>query len=514
MSLFRFILAALLMFALSGCVMIPEAYPRTSSHALTVYKHTDIGRIVEKEVARHSGKSGFDVIRYGREAFTARIAMTDLTEKTLDLQYYLWEPDDTGRLLVLHTLMAADRGVKVRVLLDDIGLQGRDSMIAAMDAHPNIEIRIFNPFSHRGLHAFDFLTDTQRVNHRMHNKTVIMDNCFALVGGRNIGNNYFGVSDEINFRDMDIAAVGPVVRDVSTMYDYFWNGKWSVPMAVLNKKTYTMKDLEKQRKILEAKVAKDQYPYPLEKDSKKFQNNLRSLLNNFVWAKGNIFYNDPKQMKRMKSEQTDTLIHRLHRRLVLLKKSISVEAAYFIPGEEGMAYLTAMRKKGIKVRILTNSLKSNDVLTAYAGYNTYRKALLQIGVELYELKDDAGGSKIINHTPVKGNVSSGLHAKIMVFDNKEVFVGSFNLDPRSSNINTEEGLYVKSSALAKKVKEYMKEGVNLENAYRLGLDAKGNITWTTLEKGKILVYTSEPKAGGWDMLKVHLFQLLPFEKQL
>jgi putative cardiolipin synthase len=179
-----------------------------------------------------------------------------------------------------------------------------------------------------------------------------------------------------------------------------------------------------------------------------------------------------------------------------------------------MMYLKQIQKRGITVRILTNSLKSNDVLSAYAGYNRYRKELLKAGVELYELKDDAGGSKIINYTSAKGDVSSGLHAKIMVFDNKDVFVGSFNLDPRSSIINTEEGLYVQSPVLAKRVKEYMKEGINLRNAYRLGLDAHGNITWTTIENGKKVIYTSEPKAGGWDMFKVHLFQLLPFEDQL
>ena len=499
---------------ITGCNMIPKNYPRTSSHALTNYKSTDIGKIIGREVARHPGKSGFDVIQYGREAFTARIAMTDLTQKTLDLQYYLWEVDEIGRLLAIHTLEAADRGVKVRILLDDIGLAGRDDMIAAMDAHPNIEIRIFNPFSNRFSHALNFLTDLKRVNHRMHNKTAIMDNSFALVGGRNIGNEYFGVSDEINFRDMDIAAVGPVVRDVSKMYDYFWNGKWAVPITMLTSKTYTMKDLKKNRKILESRVARDHYPYPLQSDSIKLQRHLKQLVKKFVWAKGNIYFNDPNQMKLTVNKQTDTLIHRLHRRMERLNKSISIEAAYFIPGEGGMKYIESMRKRGVKVRILTNSLKSNDVLTAYAGYNTYRKRLLQLGVELYELKHTAGGNKIINRRSAKADVNTGLHAKIMVYDNKDIFVGSFNLDPRSSVINTEEGLYVQSPALAKRVKDYMKEGVNLENAYRLGLDAKGNITWTTIENGKKVVYTSEPKAGGWDMAKVKLFQLLPFENQL
>ena len=499
---------------LAACNTIPDVYPRTSSHALKAYKSTDIGKFIGKEVANHPGKSGFDVIRYGREAFTARIAMTDLTDKTLDLQYYLWDPDETGRLLALHTLQVADRGVKVRILLDDIGLQGRDNTIAAMDAHPNIEIRIFNPFSNRGLHALDFLTDTQRVNHRMHNKTVIMDNSFAIVGGRNIGNHYFGVSKDINFRDMDIAAVGPIVRDVSKMYDYFWNGKWSVPISVITKKTYTMDDLEIERKKLEKKVKKDRYPYPLTQDSRTLQHKLKQLLKTFVWAKGEMLWNDPEQMKLSVDQQSHTMISGLHERVKKLHKSLLIESPYFIPRGEGIKYFNALSKKGIKIRVLTNSLKSNDVLAAYAGYNNYRMALLREGVELYELRDDAGASKIINHMPADTKVTTGLHAKILVFDDKDVFVGSFNLDPRSSTINTEGGLYIESPELARRVMAYMEEGINLQNAYRLGLDKAGHITWTTVENAKKIVYTSEPKANAWDMLKVNFIQMLPVEDQL
>ena len=508
-----FILTIALVF-LTACSVVPKTYLRTPSHALTTYKSTDIGKIIEKEVARHPGKSGFDVIRYGREAFTTRIAMTDLTDKTLDLQYYLWEPDETGRLLALHTLHVADRGVKVRVLLDDIGLQGRDDMIAAMDAHPNIEIRIFNPFSNRGLHALDFITDTNRVNHRMHNKTVIMDNAFAIVGGRNIGNHYFGVSKDINFRDMDIAAVGPIVRDISKMYDYFWNGKWSVPISVVTKKTYTMSDLEKERKKLEVKVAKDRYPYPLTQDSRKLQRELKQLLKKFVWTEGEVIYNDPEQMKLSAQKQSTTIIHALHERLEKARKSVYVEAAYFVPRCQGIVNLKKMRERGVQVRILTNSLKANDVLAAYAGYERYRKDLLKDGIELYELRDDAGGSKIINDDPTKSDVRSGLHAKIMVFDEKDVFVGSFNLDPRSSTINTEGGLYVKSPVLAKRIMAYMKEGILAKNAYRLKLDKEGHITWSTVENGKEVIYTSEPKVGAWDKMKVNLLQMLPLEEQL
>ena len=314
----------------TACSTVPEVYPRTSSQALTTYKTTDIGKTMEREVARHSGKSGFNIIRYGREAFTARIAMTDLTEKTLDLQYYLWDQDETGRLLAYHTLLVADRGVKVRVLLDDIGLQGRDNMIAALDAHPNIEIRIFNPFSNRGLHALDFVTDTDRVNHRMHNKTVIMDNAFAIIGGRNIGNHYFGVSEDINFRDMDIAAVGPIVRDISKMYDYFWNGKWSVPISVITKQKYSMKDLEKERKILEKKISKDHYPYPLAQDYRTLQHKQIENLKHFVWTKGEVLWNDPEEMKRDKEKQSHTMISQLQHRVTKLQKSLLIESPYFL----------------------------------------------------------------------------------------------------------------------------------------------------------------------------------------
>jgi putative cardiolipin synthase len=508
-----FILMISLLF-LTACHRVFEVYPRTASHALRSYNSTDIGKLVEREVVQHEGRSGFDIIRYGREAFTARIAMTDMTDRTLDLQYYIWDQDKTGRLLALYTLQAADRGVKVRVLLDDIGLQGRDEMIAAMDAHPNIEIRIFNPFSNRGLHALDFLTDTERVNHRMHNKTVIMDNAFAIVGGRNIGNHYFAVSEDINFRDLDVAAVGPIVRDISKMYDYFWNGKWSVPIAAFSKRKYTMKDLKIQRKRLERKIEEDSYPYPLAQDKRVLQYRLKKLLKDSVWVKGKIFWNDPEQMKLARDKQSRTMISALHKRLERLHKSLLVESAYFIPGKEGMAYLIAMRKRGVGVRILTNSLKSNDVLAAYAGYRNYRMEMLKYGIEIYELRADAGVGKVIGRAGINKKIHTGLHSKVIVFDEKDVFVGSFNLDPRSSKINTEGGFYVESPKLAKRVMAYMNKGVDLHNAYRLGLDKSGHITWTTIEHGQTVVYTSEPNVGTWDEVKVNLLQILPLEDQL
>jgi putative cardiolipin synthase len=219
-------------------------------------------------------------------------------------------------------------------------------------------------------------------------------------------------------------------------------------------------------------------------------------------------------MKRARIKQSAIIIDALQRRLGKVKKSVFVEAAYFVPGKEGMVHLQTMRKRGVKIRILTNSLKSNDVLAAYAGYNTYREALLKEGIELYELRDDAGAGHIINKHTGKGDVQSGLHAKIIVFDAKDVFVGSFNLDPRSSHINTEGGLYVQSPVLAKRIMAYMNEGIKPENAYNVKIDKNGKITWVTVENGKKVIYDKEPKVSAWDNLKVNIFQLLPFEGQL
>ena len=210
----------------TGCASVPKDYPRSSSTAFEDHLDTSVGQLFEEAAVQHPGESGFAIIRYGRPAFTARIALTELAEMSLDLQYYIWETDATGRILAERLIRAADRGVRVRLLIDDINLAGRDTNVAAMDAHPNIAIRVFNPFANRDAPLFDFAFDLDRVNHRMHNKIMVIDNAVAIVGGRNIGNHYFSVATDANFRDLDIAAAGPVVREISGVFDHFWNGDW------------------------------------------------------------------------------------------------------------------------------------------------------------------------------------------------------------------------------------------------------------------------------------------------
>lgn len=254
------ILLMLVVVLFTGCASVPKDYPRTHSTAFPDYASTAIGTYFEKAAASHPGQSGFGILPDGSRAFTARIAMTELAEKTLDIQTFDWEADATGRILAERLVRAADRGVRVRILVDDLHLEGRDAVVAALDAHPNIEIRLFNPFAHRSGHALDFIADFDRVNHRMHNKLFVMDNAVVIVGGRNIGNHYFEVHQQVNFRDLDVIAGGPVVREASGVFDHFWNSDWAVPVRAMVDRPATEADLQRVVQIGREQTAKEPYP--------------------------------------------------------------------------------------------------------------------------------------------------------------------------------------------------------------------------------------------------------------
>jgi putative cardiolipin synthase len=510
-----YVLILLITFLVSGCSSLSPNYPQKQpSTAYKNHKSTKIGRLFEKEAAKHPGKSGFKLIPYGQDAFTARIAMVRLAQKSLDLQYYLWHSDKVGLILAYETLRAADRGVKVRILLDDIEQSGRDDIVAAMDAHPNIQIRIFNPFAHRNIHILDFIGNFDKVNHRMHNKTIVIDNALTIIGGRNIGDHYFAVGEQTNFRDLDIAAAGPVVRQISNVYDHFWNGKWSVPITALTKRTYTKEDLIRVQKAMHQKIEKMDFPYPLDQDVKTLRKDIKRIRNSFIWAKGLYVWDDPDMMHIDADQQKNTMIQKLRQRSHSIKKSLYIESAYFVPRPSGMAEMARLNKTGTKIRLLTNSLASNDVIPAHAGYAGYRKELLRERVELYELRPDAGARKVANKQMLTKTTHTGLHAKAMVFDEKAVFIGSFNLDPRSAAINTEGGLYIESPKIAKEVLAFMQVGVDPKNSYRVMMDSKGKLFWVTETDGKKVIYHSEPEAGGWKRFESGLIEILPVELQL
>jgi putative cardiolipin synthase len=378
-----------------------------------------------------------------------------------------------------------------------------------MDAHPNIEIRIFNPLANRKFRNLNFITDFDRVNHRMHNKTMVMDNAVAIIGGRNIGNHYFGVATDANFRDLDIAAAGPVVREISQVYDHFWNGNWAVPVEALLDKGYTEADLQVLMATLREQIVAGSYPYPLDEDIAALQSRLLAVRDNFVWAHGKIVWNDPADIKA--GEEHGDMIKALLRKLQVTHRELLIESAYFVPRERGIAALKALQDRGVSIRVLTNSLASNDVVAAHAGHAKYRKELIANGTELYEMRPDAG---VIKKNVLAGSSKAALHTKAMVFDRESLFIGSFNLDPRSANINTEAGLYVESPTLAKRVIAYMDEGVQPENSYRVVLDENGRLVWITREDGQEVRYTRDPESGAWARMMSGFIQVLPVEAQL
>ncbi len=505
-SIFIVVLTTLL---LGGCASLPENYPRTSSTAFENPESTTIGSYFAKKAARYPGKSGFAIIRYGRQAFTSRVALVDLAQETLDVQYYIWEADETGRILIDRLVRAADRGVRVRVLLDDINIKGRDAYAAAIDAHPNIEIRMFNPFANRGTPGLGFLTDFNRVNHRMHNKLMIMDNAVAIVGGRNIGNHYFNVAEDANFRDLDIAAGGPVVRETSSVFDHFWNGEWSYPISALADRTYTEADMRVTVEKLREQIALDDYPHPVDQDVAELKAELMAHFDDFIWAPGQIVWDDPASIQR--EGATSKLLEGLARRLDRADEEVLIEVAYFVARDRGVDKLTGLVDKGVKVRILTNSLASNDVLAAHAGYAERRDDLVAGGVEIYELRPYPGA---VAKDVVAGSSKAALHTKAVVFDRKDVFIGSLNLDPRSLDINTEAGLYVESPELAQQVIAYMDEGVTLENSYRVELDENGDLSWVTLVDGQEVPFNKDPESSGMQRFTAGFIKILPVEDQL
>jgi putative cardiolipin synthase len=498
---------ALLIFV-AGCATVPTDYPRTHSTALLDYQSTSAGKRWAKLEAQHPGESGFAILRYGHNAFTMRIAAADLAEKTLDLQVYIWESDETGRILAQRLIKAADRGVRVRLLVDDMGTAESDDRIASIDAHPNIEIRIFNPFAHRNNSMLDFATDLDRVNHRMHNKTLVMDNSFAVVGGRNIGNHYFGVNSDTNFRDLDIMAVGPMVRDISRVFDHFWQGEWAVPIEALVERPYTGVDLQDARVLLRDKIAAGHYPYSIDTDIDALRAQITATGDVTIWAPGAVVWDDPAEID--KEGETGNLITALRKKFDTVQDSYTIESAYFVVGDRGVANVKKMVDRGVEVRILTNSLASNDVLAAHAGHANYRKELLEVGADIYELRPDGGVIK----KNWKGESKAGLHTKAMVFDKESLFIGSFNLDPRSANINTEAGIYVESRELSAILLAYMEEGVFPENSYRLKLDDDGDLVWITKDDGVEVRYDKDPMSTFGQRFMSGFIGMLPLESQL
>jgi putative cardiolipin synthase len=501
---------------LAGCATtIPSDYERPVSTAFSEPGETVLGQFFQTEIAAHPGESGMVLLTTGEWGFRARAGLLNQAQKAIDVQYYIWEVDTTGTVLAERLLRAADRGVRVRMLLDHVTTKDTDFKFARMDFHPNIEIRVFNPFANRSFRSLEFMFGLERLNHRMHNKAFIVDNAIAVVGGRNIGDNYFGVDAAANFRDLDLTVVGPVVQDVSRSFDQYWNSEFAVPISTIIKERLTEQEFQEKKAAVYRWVeeVKD-YPYPIDTTSDVVMARLEEVRGDFIWAPARALYDEPDKLETKEEEVADHLIQLGEEK----DHEVMIEAAYVIPGPEGVERSRLNKERGIRQRLLTNSLATNDVAAAHAGYAKYRRELIRNGVELYELQPDASSVRK-NWSALAGRSKASLHTKAFVVDRELVAIGSFNVDPRSIALNTEIVILVESDELAAQVLEYMDEGIRPGNSYRVILETDvetgaERLVWIGEIDGEEVRYYSDPGAGFWRRFSAWFMGLLPIEEHL
>ncbi|MDQ8037609.1 MAG: phospholipase D family protein, partial [Pedobacter sp.] len=449
----------------------------------------------------------------GNDALVARLDIVEHAEKTIDLQYYIYHNDRAGRLLAHALLRAADRGVKVRALIDDIHGDD-DKLVDAMNAHPNIELRHFNPFRLRKLRMLEVMLAFNRVDRRMHNKQLTVDGRFSIVGGRNIGDEYFGTSEESDFADLDVLVSGPVVQELENVFEEYWVSPRTKLISKNAEEKYG-EQLAELRKQLAHQLREDEAQIlPRLADAPYFKARQDGL-HMYAECPTAVLADSPEEKDEKNGGAKEPRTHvgeNLMRYLSGAEKDVLLISAYFVPGKTGTQALVDLQKRGVSVEVLTNSLASTDVSAVHAGYSRYRKPLLEAGARLWEMKPVLDVSKA-KHFPLHGSSRASLHTKAYVFDERYFFVGSFNLDPRSAVLNTEMGLVFDCPAIAKKFRAGMTQALPLA-AYRVRLDEKGELSWEDAELQPPEFFDKEPKARFWRRSSVWWLKLLPIEGEL
>lgn len=459
-------------------------------------------------------QSGFYLLHDGLSAFAARMALISLAESSLDLQYYIFAEDTSSRILVSALLEAADRGVRVRLLLDDLGTRVETPSATALDEHPNVEIRIFNPVAARGgiRRLVQQAVAFGRVNHRMHNKLMVADGAVMITGGRNIADEYFSNSG-VDFQDLDVMAAGAVLSDAGRSFDDYWNSEGAVPLSLLlprRSKTPSLAELRTQAPEILAASSATEFARALRESTiaRDLQNGELPL----HWGIATLYADPPeKALSHDALSQDAYLGHALREITSGVRERLTVTSAYFVPGRSGVQLLDNMVDRGIDVRILTNSLATTDVAIVHSGYGRYRKPLLEAGVDLWELKTSAGQQQRMNW--FKGESRASLHAKAMLIDADAAFIGSVNLDARSLVQNTEIGLLIESPSVNRQVDEIFADWFSDAFAWHLTLE-EGELRWHSSNDGQPVTVTHEPQTSGWQRFKVWLLSWLPVESQI
>ena len=496
--------------ALAACAQLP---PRGDVPDQSASPPATAGTLAERVAPaedRHPGQSGFRLVATGTEAYALRAFSAQAANRSLDIQTYIWHDDLTGKLLARQALLAADRGVTVRILVDDLDARAKNDGFAALDAHPHIDVRLYNQMASRHgklRKAGEFSTGFSRLNHRMHNKTWIADNRIALVGGRNLGDEYFDAHDGTNFMDLDFLMAGPVVRAASANFDRYWNSDSNYPIAQLAPEQANDAALQRLRAHLETVAEAHRtgpYLQVLREDPRVAD--LVSGDTQLHWTADWAFVSDDPMKATLPLEQRSGVLQALVPAMDAARQEVALISPYFVPGERGSAYLQAMVARGVDLRILTNSLAATDVAAVHGGYMRYRPALLEGGVRLWELKPTGTGTAEFS---LAGSSGSSLHTKAVIIDDRQVFVGSYNIDPRSTSLNCEQGVLASHPALAAELGALFERQLTGALSWQVSL-VDGKLSWTDGTK----TWDQEPESTGSQRVLAWLMKVLPVESQL
>jgi putative cardiolipin synthase len=504
---------------LAHCASAPRMDGIEASFAVPPATHAPLDQVVLREVGEDPAVSTVRLLENNAVAFAYRAATAAAAERTIDVQYYIWHDDLTGRLLAAELLRAAERGVRVRVLIDDLDARDKHQSLAVTDLHPNIEVRLFNPFySRSGLWgwATEWILRASRLNHRMHNKAWIADNRIAIIGGRNIGDEYFGASPHSNFADLDVALTGAVVADVSSQFDDYWNSTNAVPIDRFDVGRPKQKDLDELiARALQYREDVADTPYVRALRNVQSRTQLVAAAPEALHLRNvRLLVDDPSKVGARRGIEGSKVLAGLEQAMDSARREALIVSPYFVPGQEGAARLVREVEKGLRVAVLTNSLAATDVAAVHVGYARVRRQLARGGVELYEMKRKAASPDGRSQLSVTGSSGASLHSKAVLIDDRWVYVGSMNLDPRSAILNTEMGVLIESPELAAQLRDQWDLITSPELSYRVVLEPDGELVWYDRVDGRERRSQHEPDASSMRRIGVTLLRLVPIDSQL
>jgi len=506
----RWWLVTLLASLLAGCASLPPLEGRPASSALKHTSGTKLAAGIAPLAAAHPGKTGIHPLVLGTDAFAARALLARIAERSIDAQYYIWHADQSGGLLMGELWDAARRGVRVRLLLDDQNTAGLDATLAALGANPNFEVRLYNPLAQRSGRLLNYVYDFERVNRRMHNKSFTVDGQVTIVGGRNVGNEYFGAGTEVPFKDLDVIAVGPSVRDVEEEFDRYWNSPSAYPVRTLVGPPAPDAAAFMEERYATARADPESNAYLRAVRETPLVEALLAQRLELDWADAQLVADDPAKTLDTTERRDVLLLSELVSGIARPRMSFDIISPYFVPGEKGSAALEKLVRDGVRVRVLTNSLAGTDVGVVHSGYAKRRCRLARNGVRLYELKPAVEDDET-RERHKKGSSAARLHAKTFQVDGELVFAGSFNFDPRSALLNTEMGLVIRSPVLAKRLAGTF-DTLVVQNAYEVkARDGDPCIEWIEHTAAGEVRYDTEPHTGWGRRTWIEFLTLLPID---